>query len=40
MDGHGGRPIEEGANGIVWVATLPDDGPSEGFFFDGRPAPW
>jgi NAD(P)-dependent dehydrogenase (short-subunit alcohol dehydrogenase family) len=40
MGGRGGRPIEEGAKGIVWAATLPDDGPSGGFFFDGKPAPW
>jgi NAD(P)-dependent dehydrogenase (short-subunit alcohol dehydrogenase family) len=40
MGGRGGRPIEEGAKGIVWAATLPDNGPSGGFFFDGKPAPW
>ena len=40
MGGRGGRPIEEGAKGIVWAATLPDHGPSGGFFFDGKPAPW
>ena len=40
MGGHGGRPVEEGAKGIVWAATLPDNGPSGGFFFDGKPAPW
>ncbi|MGB8134801.1 MAG: SDR family oxidoreductase [Nitrososphaeraceae archaeon] len=40
MGGHGGRPVEEGAKGIVWAATLPDNGPSGGFFYDGVPAPW
>jgi NAD(P)-dependent dehydrogenase (short-subunit alcohol dehydrogenase family) len=40
MGGRGGRPVEEGAKGIVWAATLPDNGPSGGFFFDGKPAPW
>jgi NAD(P)-dependent dehydrogenase (short-subunit alcohol dehydrogenase family) len=40
MGGRGGRPAEDGAKGIVWAATLPDDGPSGGFFFDGKPAPW
>ena len=40
MGGSGGRPVEEGAKGIVWAATLPDNGPSGGFFFDGKPAPW
>jgi NAD(P)-dependent dehydrogenase (short-subunit alcohol dehydrogenase family) len=38
--GGGGRPVEEGAKGIVWAATLPDNGPTGGFFFDGKPAPW
>jgi NAD(P)-dependent dehydrogenase (short-subunit alcohol dehydrogenase family) len=40
MGGVGGRPVEEGAKGIVWAATLPDNGPTGGFFFDGKPAPW
>ena len=30
----------DGAAGIVWAATLPDDGPTGGFFRDGRPLPW
>lgn len=30
----GGRPIPEGAAGIVWAATLPADGPTAGFFRD------
>ena len=40
MGGHGGRPVQEGAKGIVWAATLPDDGPSGGFFCDGKAVPW
>jgi NAD(P)-dependent dehydrogenase (short-subunit alcohol dehydrogenase family) len=40
MGGPGGRPVEEGAAGIVWAATLPDDGPSGGFFRDGEAVPW
>ncbi|ESQ16249.1 MAG TPA: SDR family oxidoreductase [Chromatiaceae bacterium] len=32
--------VEEGAEGIVWAATLPDDGPSGGFFRHGEPIPW
>ncbi|MGB5733616.1 MAG: SDR family oxidoreductase [Thiohalocapsa sp.] len=32
--------IDEGAKGIVWAATLPDDGPSGGFFRHGEPIPW
>ncbi|MEM9999735.1 MAG: SDR family NAD(P)-dependent oxidoreductase [Pseudomonadota bacterium] len=38
--GGGGRPIPEGAKGIVWAATLPDDGPTGGFFRDGVPISW
>jgi len=41
MGGLGGGPVEEGANSIVWAATLPDGGPSGGFFFGhGKPVPW
>jgi NAD(P)-dependent dehydrogenase (short-subunit alcohol dehydrogenase family) len=40
MGGHGGRPVKEGAKGIVWAATLPDDGPTGGFFYDGRLEEW
>jgi len=32
--------VEEGARGIVWAATLPEDGPSGGFFRQGEPIPW
>ena len=31
------KSVEDGASGIVWLATLPDDGPSGGFFRDGKP---
>ena len=31
------KPVEDGAAGIVWLATLPDDGPTGGFFRDGQP---
>jgi NAD(P)-dependent dehydrogenase (short-subunit alcohol dehydrogenase family) len=34
------RSADEGAAGIVWAATLPDDGPTGGFFRDGKPLPW
>ncbi len=34
------RTVEEGASGIVWAATLPDDGPNGGFFRNGQPIPW
>ncbi|MFD5075458.1 SDR family NAD(P)-dependent oxidoreductase [Streptomyces sp. NPDC058371] len=40
MGGPGGRPVTEGAASVVWAATLPDDGPTGGFFRDGRPVPW
>ncbi len=36
----GGRPIPEGAAGVVWAALLADDGPSGGFFRDERPLDW
>ena len=36
----GNRPVEQGAETIVWLATLPDDGPSGGFFRDREPIPW
>lgn len=36
----GARPVPEGAAGIVWAATLPDDGPTGGFFRDAQPLPW
>lgn len=31
---------EEAVKGIVWAATLPDDGPSGGFFRHGKPIEW
>ena len=34
------RTVSEGAAGIVWAATLPDSGPTGGFFRDGKPLPW
>ncbi len=34
------RSIEEGADTAVWLATLPDDGPTGGFFRDREPIPW
>ena len=40
MEAMGARPVHDGAAGVVWAATLPDDGPSGGFFRDGRALPW
>ncbi|GLU48540.1 SDR family NAD(P)-dependent oxidoreductase [Nocardiopsis ansamitocini] len=36
----GARPVEESAPGVVWAATLPDDGPRGGFFRDAQPLGW
>ena len=35
--GKGGRPVDEGAKGVVWAATLGKGGPTGGFFRDGQP---
>lgn len=34
------RSVNEGAASILWAATLPDNGPTGGFFRDGKPLPW
>lgn len=34
------RDVASGASGIVWAASLAEDGPSGGFFRDGKPIPW
>jgi len=34
------RSVTDGASGIVWAATLPDDGPTGGFFRDGQAIEW
>ena len=34
------RPVEEGADTPVWAATLPNNGPTGGFFRDRRPIHW
>ena len=34
------RTPEQGADTIVWLATLPDNGPTGGFFRDRRPIEW
>jgi NAD(P)-dependent dehydrogenase (short-subunit alcohol dehydrogenase family) len=36
----GNRTVEEGAEIVVELATLPDDGPSGGFFNDAGVVPW
>jgi NAD(P)-dependent dehydrogenase (short-subunit alcohol dehydrogenase family) len=41
MGGEGApRSVQVGAETAVWLATLPDDGPSGGFFRDRQPIPW
>ena len=34
------RSVEEGAKGIVWAANLDQNGPTGGFFRDGKAIPW
>jgi NAD(P)-dependent dehydrogenase (short-subunit alcohol dehydrogenase family) len=34
------RSAEQGAETAIWLATLPDDGPTGGFFHDRKPIPW
>ncbi len=34
------RSVEQAPDTLVWLATLPEDGPSGGFFRDRRPVPW
>jgi NAD(P)-dependent dehydrogenase (short-subunit alcohol dehydrogenase family) len=41
MGGDGApRSVAQGAESIVWGVSLPDDGPTGGFFQDGEPLPW
>ncbi len=40
MGGAGGRPVADGAAGIVWAATLPANGPTGSFFRDGKRLSW
>jgi NAD(P)-dependent dehydrogenase (short-subunit alcohol dehydrogenase family) len=41
MGGRGAtRSLAEGADTAVWLATLPDGGPTGGFFRDRRPRAW
>jgi NAD(P)-dependent dehydrogenase (short-subunit alcohol dehydrogenase family) len=40
MGGRGGRPVRDGAASVLWAIELPDNGPTGGFFRDGRPLAW
>jgi len=37
---HATKSVEEAADTAVWLAMLPDDGPTGGFFRDRQPIPW
>jgi NAD(P)-dependent dehydrogenase (short-subunit alcohol dehydrogenase family) len=34
------RSVDQGADTPVWLATLPDDGPTGGFFYEREPLEW
>src|SRR2546423_11609975 len=41
MGGRGAsRTVQQGAESVVWLATLPDSGPTGGFFRDRKVVPW
>jgi NAD(P)-dependent dehydrogenase (short-subunit alcohol dehydrogenase family) len=40
MAPYASRKPEEAAAHIAWLAQLPEDGPTGGFFHDGEPQPW
>ena len=41
LNGHAGsRTPEQGARSAIQLATIPDDGPTGGFFSDEGPIPW
>jgi NAD(P)-dependent dehydrogenase (short-subunit alcohol dehydrogenase family) len=40
MGGSGGRPVEQGAASVIWAVRIGDDGPTGGFFRDGREIDW
>ena len=40
MEEMGARPVGEAVEGILWATTLPDDGPTGGFFRDKQPLAW
>jgi len=41
MGGRGAtRNVAKGAESVVWLATLPDNGPTGGFFHDRKAVPW
>lgn len=41
MGGRGAsRTVQKGAESVIWLATLPDNGPTGGFFRDRKAIPW
>ena len=40
MGGPGGGPLPDGGKSVIWVVELPDDGPTGGFFQNGKRMPW
>jgi NAD(P)-dependent dehydrogenase (short-subunit alcohol dehydrogenase family) len=36
----GARPVSESAKSVIWAVTIPNDGPSGGFFKDGQSLHW
>lgn len=34
------RSVEQGAKSVIWAVTLPNDGPTGGFFRDGKKVEW
>jgi NAD(P)-dependent dehydrogenase (short-subunit alcohol dehydrogenase family) len=34
------RSVEQGAASVLWAARVPPDGPTGGWFRDGKPIPW
>jgi NAD(P)-dependent dehydrogenase (short-subunit alcohol dehydrogenase family) len=40
MEQMGARSVADSVDGIIWAATLPDDGPTGGFFEDKKMLSW
>ena len=34
------RSVKQGAASVLWAARVPPDGPTGGWFRDGKPIPW
>jgi NAD(P)-dependent dehydrogenase (short-subunit alcohol dehydrogenase family) len=40
MESMGARPVAQSVDGVIWAATLPDDGPTGCFFEDKKEISW